>query len=325
MMLYYTFDIMQLPSNKVGLVLIVVVLVCAGTVFSSKIQVRKQVKDLQNVELVIGRDANSQFKSGDDDQDGLTDWLEEFYHSDPQNTDTDGDGTNDGAEVEVDRDPTIAGPNDPLITRKDLIKTEVGSSTPGTITDKASIELFSQYLMLKQKGTLKPEDEAKLVADLSQKVASEASLKDKYTTGDLNVSESTKETITIYGDRVAQATLDLYIEMDSYKHLSESIYLLKIANTYKTYAESLKQIRVPTVTQDIHLKLMNYSYKTSKLFEVLGGSNSDPMTILVIIGQFKASQISDVQLYTTLSEYFKNNDILFDTESTIRFWYNFAN
>ncbi len=314
---------MQLPSNKVGLVLIVVVLVVVSTVFSSKIQRPKKAVDLQNVQLVVSRNTDSSYKSGDSDEDGLADWLEEFYQSDPKNPDTDGDGTNDGDEVAADRDPTVAGPKDPLITRSDMINTQVGSSTPGTVTDQASIELFSQYLMLKKQGTLKPGDEAKLVDDLSRKVAAEASLRDKYSIADLAVTGSTKETITIYGDRVAQAAIAFFLEMDSYKNFSNSQYLLKISDVYKKYADTLVQIRVPGVVQDVHLVFANYIYKTGVFFEVLSKSDTDPITSLVVMSQYRATEISEQQLYTTLGQYFKNNDILFDTESTIRFWNNF--
>ncbi len=316
---------MQLPSNKVGLVLIVVVLVVAGTVFSSTITRPTPVVNLKNVELTIGRDADATYKSGDDDQDGLADWLEEFYHSDPNNPDTDGDGTKDGEEVQLDRDPRVAGPNDPLISMSDMIKTTVGSSTPGSVTDNASIELFSQYLILKKQGDLKPEDEAKLVESISQKVATEALLKDKYTLSNLNIVESNNQTITIYGDRVAQTAVSFFTTLDSYKNLNDSAYLSKVASSYRNYAEELVQITVPTVSQDIHLLLVNHNYKLASLFDVLSRSDADPMTTLVITSQFKASGINEIQLYTSLASYFKNNGIIFDTESTVRFWNNFTN
>jgi Bacterial TSP3 repeat len=320
---------MQLPSSKVGFVLIAVVLVIASTIFVSKIKAQTPVADIKSVEgdinLLVSRNISTDFKTADSDGDGLPDWQEELYGSDPKKADTDGDGTNDGDEIKLDRDPTIHGPKDPLITRKDLINTEVGSSTPGSVTDNASIELFSKYMMLKKQGALKPEDEAKLVDDISKKVTATASLKDKYTLKDLTVVESTNQTITIYGDRVAQAALALYYEMDSYKNLQDAEYLLKISASYKKYGDTLLGITVPTVTQDVHLVLVNYMYKTSTFFEVLSKADADPMTGLVVASQYRATQTNENQLYTTLGQYFKNNGILFDTESTDRFWKKFAN
>lgn len=48
----------------------------------------------------------------DSDQDGLRDWEEAIYHTDPQKPDTDGDGTPDGEETKQNRDPLKKGPND---------------------------------------------------------------------------------------------------------------------------------------------------------------------------------------------------------------------
>lgn len=50
----------------------------------------------------------------DPDGDGLKNWQEETYKTDPRNPDTDGDGYLDGEEVASGYDPTIASPNDAL-------------------------------------------------------------------------------------------------------------------------------------------------------------------------------------------------------------------
>lgn len=317
----------NVPGNKVGIVLVLVVLVVALTIFGTKLKFNVPVKELQNVELIVERKTNSDFKSGDKDEDKLPDWLEEFYKTDPNNSDTDGDGTKDGDEVEKDRDPAVAGPNDPLITRKDLMQTEADLTdfTPGTLTDKASVELFTQYLTLKKQGLLKQEDEAKMLENISKQVTQEAGLKPKYVEANLIVTESTKDTITIYGDRVAQVALGAYSRMDGYKNLKDMAYLSQIAKEYKTYAQELSEVRVPGVTKDIHLQLINYVYNTGVFFESLVNADADPFASLVVISQFRAMQINDTQLYISLAQYFKNNAIIFDTESTNRFWNTFQN
>ncbi len=320
---------MELPSNKVGLVLIVVVLFVSGTIIFSKtdFNFKKPLVDLNNVELAIGRNTDPNFKSGDADTDGLTDWLEEFYRTDPQNSDTDSDGTKDGEEVSLDRDPTIAGPNDPLITRKDLLNTEVNMTNfaSGTVTDKLSVELFSQYLLLKKQGALKPEDEAKMVDDISKKALETASIKDVYFIKDLTIVESSKDSLKTYGERVSQVALESLIIMDSYRNLADLNYVAKIAEEYKTYSSNMKDIVVPTVAQDIHLQLINYLYNTGVLLDSMSKTDSDPMTALVVMSQFQTIETSEETMYTSLGQYFKNNGIIFDTESVINFWKKFEN
>lgn len=56
----------------------------------------------------------------DADQDGLSNDEEVLYKTDPNNSDTDGDGYSDGAEVKGGYDPTKASPGDKLATIEDI-------------------------------------------------------------------------------------------------------------------------------------------------------------------------------------------------------------
>tara|TARA_B100000686_G_scaffold320640_1_gene372515 strand:- start:285 stop:1154 length:870 start_codon:yes stop_codon:yes gene_type:complete len=62
--------------------------------------------EIQKQEALIDR--------GDDDtdQDGLADWEEYLYGTDPEIADTDGDGVSDGQEVSLGRDPSVPGSGD---------------------------------------------------------------------------------------------------------------------------------------------------------------------------------------------------------------------
>jgi len=50
----------------------------------------------------------------DSDNDGLKDWEEKLWGTDPNNPDTDGDGVKDGEELKQGRDPLKPGPDDKL-------------------------------------------------------------------------------------------------------------------------------------------------------------------------------------------------------------------
>ncbi len=319
----------HVPSPKVGLVLILVVLIIVLTIFGSKFTFKKDipVKDLENVELVVERKTGDDFKTGDTDLDSLPDWLEEFYKSDPNNPDTDGDGTKDGEEITLKRDPSIAGPNDALIAYKDLFKNKADTSdfTPGTLTDKASVDLFSEYLLLKKKGILKPEDETVLVNKISQNVVKEASLKNIYTKDMLNSVPSNKQSITAYGERYAQIALSAYTQMNTYKNYADVAYFKQLSLEYKKFSEEVLAMSVPDVFVDVHLPLVNQLSKTSVFFETMAQTDSDPLTSIVILAQYQAAEVGERDVYITLANYFKNNDILFDIESTKNFWKQFEN
>jgi len=62
----------------------------------------------------------------DSDNDGLKDWEEVLWKTDPKNPDTDGDGTPDGEEIKTWRNPLVRAPNDKFLT--DEIASEIKTS-----------------------------------------------------------------------------------------------------------------------------------------------------------------------------------------------------
>ena len=107
----------------------------------------------------------------DADEDNLKDWEEELWTTDPKNPDTDGDGTLDGEEIRLERNPLVANtakeggiPNDLLDSETLKTKTTLGKAE-WTETDKLSREFFGKYLALKQSGIPFTEEEARRLLD----------------------------------------------------------------------------------------------------------------------------------------------------------------
>lgn len=321
------FLFMQLPSNKVGLVLIIVVLSIASTIFFTKINTPQKLADLKTVDLLVERNTTTTDKASDVDKDGLFEWQEELYGSDSNNSDTDGDGTSDGEEIQLKRDPTIPGPNDPLLTTKDYFDTEVDMSkfATGTVTEKLSIDLFSQYLNLKKSNELTEEKQTELVSSVAKNAVEGAEIKDFYFKENLNTVQSTPESVKKYGDDFAQVSIKYYTKLDSLKNLPEDSYLREISAVYADFASELAQINTPGVTADVHIKIVNRIYQTGTLIKTLIDAKTDPLVVMVAIGHHQKVVASDAQLYTSLAEYFKSNGIIFDNASTIRFWNYFEN
>ena len=113
--------------------------------------------------------------------------------------------------------------------------------------------------------------------------------------------------------------------MDAHKNLKDIEYLMKIGTAYKEYAQSVAVISVPDVFTDVHFALINQLYNTGVFFETLSKTDADPLASMIITAQYQASEVGETQLYTTLSNYFKNNAIIFDTDSTSNFWKKFEN
>lgn len=311
---------MQLPSNKVGFVLIFVVLAVASTIFFSKVQ-KNGWADLENVNLTIARNTSAAGTGTDTDSDGLTDWQETLYGSDRNNPDTDGDGTGDGEEVSAKRDPVKAGPDDALLLSEDMFNTVLDYSpvASGTPTEKMSIDLFTQYVNLTRNQGLTEESQQELVNQIAQKTVSQVDFKPHYASSDLTITGSSPDGVKAYGTIFAETALANLTYMDSLKSLPDTQYIPRITAAYREYADEMAAIEVPDVAQEIHLKIINSIYQTSDLIELLVETEQDPVTALVALGVHQASG-NDDYLYTSMADYFKNNDILFDDTNVTRFW-----
>lgn len=85
--------------------------------------------------------------SRDSDNDGLKDWEEIIWGTDQKNSDTDGDGTPDGQEVQDRRDPLKAGPDD-LLAQKNPASPDIPAA-PQTETESFGQNFNVRYFTTK--------------------------------------------------------------------------------------------------------------------------------------------------------------------------------
>ena len=97
---------MKLKTPPIIIILIIIAVI-GGLIFLLNSKREKELKSPTS-ELF-----SENFK--DSDNDGLPDWQEELYRTDPNNPDTDGDGYLDGQEVDLGRNPRVKTPGDELI------------------------------------------------------------------------------------------------------------------------------------------------------------------------------------------------------------------
>ena len=158
--------VVSLPSKRIFL-LIIACMIGVGAIGFAVYSRQTLSKNLTIDDSVYG--ANNQNKTAeivaqalkknsevDSDTDGLYDWEESLWGTDPKNPDSDNDQTKDGEEVRENRNPTKAGPNDKLLT-------SVSAGANGTVgqenitlettgTAKISRELFANYMEAKKSG-----------------------------------------------------------------------------------------------------------------------------------------------------------------------------
>lgn len=315
---------MQLPSNKVAvlfvLVVLVVTLIIGGDIFFDKIKETFSPKT-NNADIYLKRNTTDN-SSVDTDGDGLIDWQESLYGSNPDLYDTDGDGTSDGDEIKEGRDPSVAGPNDALVTLNGLLKTdfEVEGYKPGTLTDDFSKEFFLNYLNLKQQGQIGTEISDKTIENLGNQVALEVNPKIMFSEQDLVLVDFNKENLGKYAEEVAIIYTDYLTQIDNIKNLPDEEYLNRVSELYSNLSNVLSQINIPAPVKNVHVELLNAIYNKSLSLKSFSDYESDPLKTFLSVKTIREADAKETDVLISLNDYFEDNDIIFTDNKIIRFW-----
>jgi hypothetical protein len=192
----------------------------------------------------------------DSDGDGMPDWVEFAYGTNPHDPDTDKDGTTDNEELSLGRNPLVAGPQDILHI---LSTTQTAASS--TEQDPA---LFLNAFLSSQARTVQTSVVRELLAQFDPK-----EVQDRYSIKDLRVSyeisaSSTKHyanTIAALFEKYRKANIES--EVTLLKKALESRKasdLSKIelpALQYRDISAELRTITIPTSFAQTHLELVN--------------------------------------------------------------------
>jgi hypothetical protein len=262
----------------------------------------------------------------DSDNDGLKDWEEALWKTDPNNPDTDGDNTPDGQEIKENRNPLLAGKNDKLENPK-LEKTETSVNEPSSLTDVFSQQFFSNYLSLKEQGggQISEQDKQELVTSFLEATNSLGqSPKEFYVKSDLKInSEETKESVKEYGNNLAIIIkkhfdpipeTEMTILQKSLGNGNEAGLknLEQIATAYRDSAKEIILLKTPVSFADSHLNLANYFYNISQEINAMQKTFEDPMQALLAFKQYQEDSSSAYQILRDINDYFLNKKVVFE-------------
>ena len=210
----------------------------------------------------VGKDSSAAtttntYSEKDADQDGLPDWEEAVYDSNPNVADTDQDGTSDGDEVKAGRNPTKAGPDDKLPI---LDIPSFATSSSDLLGIKK--EFYAKFLKSEgsqiRKATFKD-----LISQFDPN-----EFRPKYNLIDLNISsDNSPAALRTYANSFGTV-------IDQYKHTSKDEFAIlekalpskdwkKLqelqlpAITYRNFANDLRKLKVPSVMAEKHLLIVN--------------------------------------------------------------------
>jgi hypothetical protein len=266
----------------------------------------------------------------DSDGDGLKDWEEALWKTDPHNKDTDGDGTPDGEEVAEGRDPLKAGPNDFLDTASTTPNgTVTDSNKPKTATEAFARDFFGKYIALVKKGgdTVSEEDQAGIISELLSK---------KYITLEPVVypdtliktsQDNSKTALHSYGNtvgtifikdspKVIENELTVFENAITIKNAgqnpaNELAKLDDIVTGYQKVVRDLKLVTVPSDAKDLHVALLNGVGQVLSGIESLRASYDDPVRGLPTISFYQSAIENLKESMTQLYAYFVRNGVTF--------------
>jgi len=317
---------MQGPSKKSLSFLILATLVVT-TIIIISIKNKNKEAPLTISPKILATQKTDQILVVDTDEDGLPDWEETLRLSDPKNPDTDGDGTLDGAEIKEGRNPTVASPDDTLketaLPKTDPEKPIYEHYTPGTISDQWSQNLIGNFLNNINNPEFTPEVNQELFTKLVEDVDTITDIKTSFKLESVKTFAFDTELVKEYGNSLALINEDYIKKLTETKNEDPKVYLNNITKIYYSTAELVMALDVPESLAEIHLEMANNLIKVGEAISTMNNkSQKDPLLALFSIQNYNEAAESQIQMYTAISEYFKDNGIIFESNDPGNIWNN---
>lgn len=256
----------------------------------------------------------------DSDSDGLKDWEEILWKTDPEMADSDQDGTPDGEEIKAGRNPAKAGPGDKLKnTETEISAGPANGNEKNPLTDDFARSIFAAYIS----GSNLEGDEEDYDEVLNEtRLRAEGVFEQKFTLQNLTLAEETSDTLKNYGNEVGRLIfryqnsfqenpLELLHQGISLKSSFAFSELTRVAEEYQTFAYELLKIPAPKTLQEIHLDLINNIYLLAKTSAATSEAKNDPVFALYAINPLRTGATQIAPLFSKIKTYLSRADIRF--------------
>jgi len=272
-------------SKKIVAALVLAVAVVSISLYSTRERSESKRIPQKTAENKTGDINLAELTARDSDKDGVLDWEEYLWGTNPENPDTYGKGLGDLAEIK---------------NKKSLLGGGVAPrpESPPTETDMFAFDLFSSATALKQSGNYNPETVVNLLSGISDNLAEQGREKVYYSLSDLKIAEITADSIESYREAM-MLTADKYSGYNLGNELliiaeavdkNKSEKLKEIENSVSVYRRLLGESLLVVVPENLsanHLAIVN-AY--GNIIESLGQAEkifSDPIVGLVEMTRYR--------------------------------------
>lgn len=278
------------------MVLIILTLLGGGVWYVGKsAQKEKYSVHTANTTAALNIKPTSQ-EGGDGDKDGLKDWEEALWKTDPKSADSDGDGTWDGEEVRTNRNPAVRGPNDartddaPQIGNTSENQDDVGNLTEafnkafaGTIGPRLmnglplspdDLQGIKKYLPDRDKilGVAEITAANLVISEENDPASVKKYFASVYAVYEKNLSGFEAGTdLIILHQALASGKMEELAKLDPL-----------IAGLENSFRE-IKEISVPRGYEEFATGGLNYLLKFSRAVEIIRGADKDPFLAMAAL------------------------------------------
>lgn len=293
------------PSSQKArwILAVLVLLVIVWVVISNTSRRVKQTKKPDNASLLL-REEQLKKLNQDTDKDGLKDWEEAIYRTDPAKADTDGDGAKDGDEIAMSRDPLIKGPKDQMATSTDEIANSpylLPNNLTGLLAEKFGVNIIVPRLA----GSQRPLDLEEIGNQIADETLPDLQAKNYYfqekdiTTSQDNsraailAYDKTTDEILLSAFHVLQKhPLVIFSEALRADDLSKVGALDPYLKAYDAVLEKTKKLSVPFSITSVHLQYLNALAAQREAVRKMRGAESD--ILKAVVGAREFSQEASV-------------------------------
>lgn len=295
----------HLPSKKLSLVIILIVVGILIFIFKDKAVLLFQSKDQKAQEEFLNTKIQD-FAVLDTDQDGLYDWEEALWGTDPKDKDSDNNDVDDKEEIEA-KKKELGISDLPTENQENLTETE-----------RISMEMFTVFASLEQRGLLDDTAIENMALIFSEKISDPIEISDSSIKTDFPIIEDTAVNAKLYEKNVKKIleiaqNASVGKEMATFATLigepnkKNEKALIDISIAYAEMAEDLNKISVPKSISEIHKKIIINSTKVGVTIDLLKNYETDPVVATKGFVLYKDTSVSlEENIYSLLSYFQKN-------------------
>ncbi len=264
-----------------------VAFIVSAYVFTGPFSFRPSTVDAATAQSLL-----KSYASKDSDSDGLPDWQEALYGTDPANPESVKIGVKDGDAVAQGLvKPRFVGAGTPLDQSKNSEK--IPTVADNTITAQFARSFFTDYLnTYGGSANLTDEQLSAFTEKAVAKLVSQRVQVDAYTTKNVKVAGTGPDALRLYAQQVTTALTRQTLTTDKSEidYLSDALErndasaLIKISEIGKSYTAMSKlliAVPAPSEAASVHLKMANTLSALGTIITDISTSSTDPLRSLL--------------------------------------------